>query len=71
MFCNCCKHKENLNPIIELSKQGLSIYDMGQTLPDEVGGISVRTISREWSQASFDTLKRRTEQERGVTRKNT
>ena len=60
-----------INQIVELRKQGLSIYDIDQALPDEVGRISVRTISRVLSQAGFDKLKRRTEHERGVTRKNT
>jgi len=60
-----------LNHIVELRKQGLSIYDIAQTLPDALGRISVRTISRVLSQAGFDKLKRRTDPERGVTRKNT
>jgi len=56
--------------IIEYRKNNLSITDIDQRLKLEDISISVRTIERILKDAGYEKLKRRTHEERGITRKN-
>lgn len=62
---------KNLSQIIELRKQGMSIYDIEKALSDEGNPMAVRTISRVLKLSGFHKLERRTDHELGVSRRNT
>lgn len=57
---------ELIKKIITLRKQNLSSYDIKLQLPEHHQNISVRTIERILTNAGYQKLPRRTNQERGV-----
>ncbi|MHB8276854.1 MAG: transposase [Candidatus Humimicrobiaceae bacterium] len=62
--------EEILQVIIALRKKGLSSPDIYQRLLLEGTTLSTRTIERIIKEAGFEKLKRRTDKERGFTKKN-
>ena len=58
------------NKIIQFRKRNLSAKDIEQKLAKENISISKRTIARVLLDAGFKKLKRRTNRERGITKKN-
>jgi transposase len=56
--------------IIRLRKEGLASPDIYQSLSSEGTALSTRTIERILKEAGFEKLRRRTDQQRGVTKKN-
>lgn len=62
--------EEILEVIVALRKKGLSSPDIYQKLLLEGTTLSTRTIERIIKEAGFEKLKRRTDKERGFTKKN-
>lgn len=68
------KHRRTSGEIREaitrLRKEGLASPDIYQRLSSEGTALSTRTIERILKEAGFEKLRRRTDQQRGVTKKN-
>jgi len=62
--------QEILEAIVALRKEGLSSVDIHERLLADGIELSVRTIERITKEAGFEKLKRRTNKERGFTKKN-
>lgn len=62
--------EEILEVIVALRKEGLSSPDIYQRLLSNGTALSTRTIERILKQAGFEKLRRRTDQQRKITKKN-
>ena len=62
--------QEILENIVALRKEGLSSPDIHKRLSGQGVALSVRTIERITKEAGFEKLKRRTNKQRGFTKKN-